>query len=190
MEDVEIAHKTLLYNGCPNVSILHCTSNYPAQFNEVNLLAMKSLQAHFGCTVGYSDHTIGSHVATCAVTMGAKILEKHFTFDKNAPGPDHVMSASPEELADYIKAVRNTECLLGDGIKKPQKSEVETKKVVQRYVVAKSNLPKGTKLTMEMLACKRGGYGGYEPKDIYKAIGQVLQQDVNEDDPINGSFFA
>ena len=122
--------------------------------------------------------------------MGGKILEKHFTFDKNAPGPDHIMSASPEELTKYVKTIRDAEILLGDGIKVPQKSEIATKKVVTKYVVAKHNIPKDTTLTMEMLSCKRGGYGGLKPKDINKAIGQVLSKDVSMDEAIHVGLFA
>jgi N-acetylneuraminate synthase/N,N'-diacetyllegionaminate synthase len=190
LDDVRMAYNTLASNGCPDIAILHCTSNYPAAPNEVNLLAMKTLKETFGVPVGYSDHTIGSTVAAYAVAMGGKILEKHFTFDKNAPGPDHIMSASPEELAAYVKTIRDAEVLLGDGIKVPQKSEIETKKVVTKYVVAKYNIPKGTQLTMEMLSCERGGYGGFKPKDINKAIGQVLSKDVSMDEGIHVGLFV
>jgi N-acetylneuraminate synthase/N,N'-diacetyllegionaminate synthase len=189
LDDVRLAYNTLTSSGCPDIAILHCTSNYPAAPNEVNLLAMKTLKETFGVPVGYSDHTIGSTVAAYAVAMGGKILEKHFTFDKNAPGPDHLMSASPEELTEYVKTIRDAEILLGDGIKVPQKSEIETKKVVTKYVVAKYNIPKNTKLTMEMLSCKRGGYGGFIPKDISKAIGQVVCKDVSMDEAIHEGLF-
>lgn len=189
LDEVKQAFYALTKSGCPEISLLHCTSNYPAAADEVNLLAMKTMQKYFGVTVGYSDHTIGSKVGTYAVAMGGQILEKHFTYDTNAVGPDHTASASPDELRKYVESVRNVELLLGSGIKIPQKSELKTKEVVTKYVVAKHDLSEGTLLDMSMLVCKRGGLGGLLPKHIDEAVGQILVSSVAKDTPIQPGLF-
>ena len=146
MQEVEEAMAALNQDGSPKIAILHCCSNYPAALEEVNLKAMASMRERFGCVVGYSDHTMGNEVACLAIGMGAKVLEKHFTYDVEAPGPDHKASLSPTELKEYIAVVRKSEMILGDGVKRPQPSELETKKVVQKFVVAAKDIPAGTVL--------------------------------------------
>jgi N,N'-diacetyllegionaminate synthase len=120
LAQVETAYGTLLASGAPAVSLLHCTTNYPCPMGEVNLLAMSTLKAAFRTEVGYSDHTDGIEVSVAAAALGASILEKHFTLDKSLPGPDHKASLDPTELAAMVRAVRNIEAALGDGIKRPQ----------------------------------------------------------------------
>ncbi len=136
--EVEKAYYTLLESGAPKVTILHCTSNYPASLESVNLKAMNTLKSVFNSTVGYSDHTEGIEVSLAAVALGAEVIEKHFTIDRGLPGPDHKASMSPVELKELVLRIRNIEkALSGSGSKILQPSEVETKKNS-----SKGNLPK------------------------------------------------
>jgi len=142
--EVEEAINTIKkINSKAKISLLHCTTNYPTPYEEVNLKAMQTLAAAFKLPVGYSDHTLGIEVPIAAVAMGAKIIEKHFTLDKNLSGPDHKASLEPGELKEMVKAIRNIEKSLGDGIKKPNKSEIEIMKVARKSIVASKNIKKG-----------------------------------------------
>jgi len=144
---------------------------------------MLTLKKEFDLPVGYSDHTLGILVPVMAVAMGAQVLEKHFTLNKNLPGPDHKASLEPEELKEMIKTIREVEKALGDGIKKPTKSEEKIKKVVRKSIVAKVDIPKGTKITKDMLDIKRPGTG-IEPKYLKKIIGRVAKKDIFKDEVI------
>jgi N-acetylneuraminate synthase/N,N'-diacetyllegionaminate synthase len=157
--DVERAYNILLDAGALSVTLLHCTSNYPCPMDEVNLTAMLTLKAAFHCEVGYSDHTLGIEVPIAAVALGAKIIEKHFTLDKTMDGPDHKASLNPEELAEMVRTIRNIEVALGNGIKRPNKSEEDTSKVVWKSIVATIKIEKGTVFTEENLTVKRTGDG-------------------------------
>ena len=156
---VALAYDTLLQAGADGVSLLHCTTNYPCPYNEVNLKAMITLREAFKCKVGYSDHTMGTEVPVAAVAMGAEIIEKHFTLDKNMEGPDHKASLEPAELKLMVQQIRNIEVALGDGIKQPNKSEAENAKVVQKSILAKRPIKKGEVLTEDILTVKRAGEG-------------------------------
>lgn len=156
---VALAYDTLLQAGADGVSLLHCTTNYPCPYNEVNLKAMITLREAFKCKVGYSDHTMGMEVPVAAVAMGAEIIEKHFTLDKNMEGPDHKASLEPAELKLMVQQIRNIEVALGDGIKRPNKSEEENAKVVQKSILAKRPIKKGEILTEDILTVKRAGEG-------------------------------
>ena len=156
---VALAYDTLLQAGADGVSLLHCTTNYPCPYNEVNLKAMITLREAFKCTVGYSDHTMGTEVPVAAVAMGAQIIEKHFTLDKNMEGPDHKASLEPAELKLMVRQIRNIEVALGDGIKRPNKSEAENAMVVQKSILAKRPIKKGEILTEDILTVKRAGKG-------------------------------
>ena len=159
LAQVATAYDTLLVAGAPEVSLLHCTTNYPCPKNEVNLKAMLTMKEAFKTKVGYSDHTMGTEIPIAAVAMGAEIIEKHFTLDCNMEGPDHKASLEPSELKHMVDCIRNIETALGDGIKRPNKSEVEISKVVLKSIVAKTPIKKGDLLSAENLTIKRAGSG-------------------------------
>ncbi len=155
MADVERAYYTLIDNGAPEVALLHCTSEYPAPLNTVNLKAMDTLKSVFLTTVGYSDHTEGIAISLAAAARGARIIEKHFTLDKTMEGPDHVASIDPIELKALVDGVRSIELSMGDGIKRIQSVEKGTQKVVQKGIYTTQDLKVGTVITEEMLVGKR-----------------------------------
>lgn len=166
-----------------DITVLHCVSEYPAPFEEVNLKAMLAIKEAFKVPVGLSDHTATEEASIAAVALGARVLEKHFTIDKDLPGPDHKASMSPAELKAYVQKVRNTELLLGDGIKQPTESEKRNIEGIRRSIVADRKLEKGTVLKEEYLACKRPG-SGIHPYDFDKIIGMTINKDFEEDEPI------
>jgi len=180
---VALAYDTLLQAGADGVSLLHCTTNYPCPYNEVNLKAMITLREAFKCKVGYSDHTMGTEVPVAAVAMGAEIIEKHFTLDKNMEGPDHKASLEPAELKLMVQQIRNIEVALGDGIKRPNKSETENAKVVQKSILAKRPIKKGEILTEDILTVKRAGEGISASLWDY-VIGAPAIKDFEIDEPI------
>ena len=141
------------------ITVLHCTSEYPAPMHEVNLRAMQSIADSFGVDVGYSDHTLGIEVSIAAVSLGAKVIEKHFTLDRNLPGPDHKASLEPVDLIGMIKAIRNIEVALGDGIKSPTSSERKNLSAVRKSIVAKCKIELGETFSNRNLEVKRPGDG-------------------------------
>jgi len=157
------------------ISILHCTSNYPASAADVNLRAMQTMRSVFGLPVGYSDHTQGTHIAAAAVAMGAEILEKHFTLDQNLPGPDHQASLSPSELHAYIRQVRDIEVALVTGEKTPVASELPVRELVRRSVVAAVDILQGQTVTNDMLEILRPGTG-IAPSDMEGIHGKKASQ--------------
>jgi len=183
LSDVDIAYRTLSESGATSVSLMHCTTNYPCPMNEVNLQAMQTLKYAFNCKVGYSDHTMGIEIPIAAVAMGAEIIEKHFTLDQEMDGPDHKASLNPMQLKDMIAAIRNIEKALGDGIKRPNKSELEISKVVLKRIVANCPIHKGEILTEEKLTVKRSSYG--INANLWETIiGSQALYDFNTDEPI------
>jgi len=175
-------------NSKAKISLLHCTNNYPTPYKEVNLKAMQTLAAAFKLPVGYSDHTLGIEVPVAAVAMGAKIIEKHFTLDKNLPGPDHRASLEPDELKEMVKAIRNIEMALGDGIKKPNKSEIEIMKVVRRSIIATRDIRVGEIIKETDITIKRPGTG-ILPKFKEIVIGMKLVSDIRQDEPFKWENF-
>ncbi len=161
--------------------LLHCVSNYPASFEEINLKAMLTLKKAFKLPVGYSDHTLGIEIPISAVALGAKVIEKHFTLDKNLPGPDHKASLEPQELKAMIIAIRNIEKALGNGIKKPNKSELEIMKVARRSLVAARDVKAGKVVQEEDIVIKRPGMG-VSPKFREMIIGMCLSKDIKKDE--------
>ena len=159
LAQVALAYDTLMQAGANSVSLLHCTTNYPCPFDEVNLRAMITLRDAFKCPVGYSDHTMGTEVPVAAVALGAEIIEKHFTLDRNMAGPDHKASLEPAELRLMVQQIRNIEAALGDGIKRPNRSEVENAKVVLKSILAQRPIKKGELLTSDNLVVKRASFG-------------------------------
>lgn len=160
------------------VVLLHCTSEYPAPFNEVNLRAMDTLESAFGLSVGYSDHTPGIHVALAAVARGASVIEKHFTLDRNLPGPDHRASLEPAELNTLVLEIRDIEASLGNGFKQPTQSEWKNRLIARKSLVAAKPIKAGEPM---VLACKRPGHG-VSPFDFWRLSGRPAQRDYSEDE--------
>ncbi len=184
----EAINTILSVNSKANISLLHCTTNYPAPYEEVNLKAMQTLAVAFKLPVGYSDHTLGIEVPVAAVAMGAKIIEKHFTLDKKLSGPDHKASLEPSELKEMVKAIRNIEMALGDRIKKPNKSEIEIMKVARRSLIATRDIRVGEIIKESDIAIKRPGTG-ILPKFKEIVIGMKLINDIRQDEPFRWENF-
>ena len=183
LSDVATAFDVLTEAGATDITLLHCTTNYPCPMDEVNLRAMQTMKDAFKCKVGYSDHTMGTEIPIAAVAMGAEIIEKHFTLDRNMEGPDHKASLEPHELKYMVDCIRNIEVALGDGLKKPNASEVEISKVVLKSIVAKSPVKKGDTLTPDNLTIKRAGSG--IPATYWDIIiGTKALRDFDIDEPI------
>ena len=182
LADVEKAYYTLIENGAQNVSLLHCTSEYPAPYDSVNLKAMQTLQQVFQTTIGYSDHTQGIEISIAAVALGARIIEKHFTLDKSLPGPDHKASLDPVEFKQMVKCIRNVEKAIGNGIKKPNASELATKKIVGKGLYTKHKMTKGTVITENDLVGKRPETD-LSIADANLIIGKKIKNDLNKGEP-------
>ena len=166
-----------------DLTILHCTTEYPAPFKEVNLNAMRTIHKEFGTNIGYSDHTEGIEVAIAAVALGAKVIEKHITLDNKMKGPDHQTSLEPNIFKEMVKYIRNIEISLGDGIKKPSESEIKNLGIVRKSVVAKEYIKKGELFTEENLTTKRPGTG-IDPMNWNKIIGTLSSKYFNPDELI------
>jgi N-acetylneuraminate synthase len=158
------------------VTLLHCTTEYPAPFDQVNLKAMNTLANAFNLPVGYSDHTPGIHISLAAVALGAQVIEKHFTSDRSLPGPDHQASLEPSELKQLVKAIREIELALGDGIKRPTASEWKNRDVARKSLVAIKAIRAGEVFTEENLTCKRPGTG-ISPALYWQTLGQIAKKD-------------
>jgi N,N'-diacetyllegionaminate synthase len=185
LADIEAALNSLIESGTDKhkITILHATTDYPTQMPDVNLMAMQTIAQAFKVKVGYSDHTPGIEVPIAAVALGASIIEKHFTLDKNLPGPDHKASLEPDELKAMVKAMRNIEIALGDGIKRPSASEQKNMQVVRKSLVALIDIKKGEVFSEKNLTVKRPGLG-ISPMRWNEVIGQVAQKDYQVDDLI------
>lgn len=183
--EIEAAIDVLEQAGTPraNITVLHCTTEYPAPMAEVNLRAMQSIHTTFGVAVGYSDHTPGIEVAIAAVAMGASVIEKHFTLDRSLPGPDHKASLEPEELKAMVAAIRNIEVALGDGIKRLTPSEARNKPVVRKSLVASQAIKAGEVFSAQNITTKRPGTG-ISPMCWDEVMGRVAQKNYKEDDLI------
>ncbi len=187
--EVEEAINTIkIVNSRTEIFLLHCTTNYPTPYEEVNLKAMQTLAAAFKLPVGYSDHTLGIKLPIAAVAMGAKIIEKHFTLDKKLPGPDHKASLEPDELEEMVKAIRNIEKALGDGIKKPNKSEIEIMKVARRSLITTRDIRVGEIIKESDIAIKRPGTG-ILPKFKEIIMGMKLINNIRQDEPFRWEDF-
>ncbi len=166
-----------------NLIVLHCTTDYPSKIEDVNLRAMNTIKNECNVLVGYSDHTEGIIVPQIAVAHGAVVIEKHFTLDKNLPGPDHKASLNPSELKEMVKAIRHVEKILGSHKKDITKSEKEIMKIARKSLVAAVNIKKGSLIKKEMLIIKRPGYG-ISPIDINKILGKKVVSDIKKDELI------
>lgn len=183
--EVETAIRVLEESGTQRsrITVLHCNTQYPTPIWDVNLNAMVSMKHAFGVEVGYSDHTIGIEVCIAAVALGATVIEKHFTLDRNLPGPDHAASLEPCELKEMVRAIRNIEQALGDGIKKPTRSELENQEVARKSIVAAVSIAKGERFTEANLTVKRPG-SGVSPMLWDKVIDRHATRDYLPDELI------
>jgi N,N'-diacetyllegionaminate synthase len=166
-----------------NITVLHCNTEYPTPMDDVNLRAMLTIREAFGVAVGYSDHTLGIEVPIAAVALGATVIEKHFTLDRNLPGPDHLASLEPVELKAMVQAIRNIEKALGDGIKRPSPSELKNKPVARKSLVARRAIKVGEVFTAENLTTKRPGTG-ISPMRWDEFIGRLAKRDFSPDELI------
>ncbi len=185
MDEIHAAIDALEAAGTPRtiITVLHCTTEYPTPMAEVNLRAMLSIQKAFGVEVGYSDHTRGIEVAIAAVALGASVIEKHFTIDRNLPGPDHKASLEPEELKAMVAGIRNIEIALGDGIKRFTPSEAGNRPVARKSLVASRDIRKGEMFSGENITAKRPGTG-ISPMRWDAVIDRRAPRDFSQDELI------
>lgn len=183
MQEIEDAVNIFKEYGTTDITILHCTTQYPTLFEDVNLNAMLSIKEKFGYDVGYSDHTKGIEVPIAAVALGATVIEKHFTLDNNMIGPDHKASLQPDELKKMVESIRNIELSLGDGRKVVANSEKENISIARKSIVAKKSIRKGQLLSEENITVKRPG-DGISPMKWFDILGTVAIRDFEEDELI------
>jgi len=181
--EIEEALNVIRNEGVEDIVLLHCVTSYPVKMEDVNLSVIETLRHTFKLPVGFSDHTLGITIPIAAVALGACMIEKHFTLDRNLPGPDHKASLEPDELKEMVQAIRDVEKALGDGIKQPTVAEKEIKKVARRSIVAKVDISEGTVITGDMLDVKRPGTG-IEPKYMREIIGKRVKAYITKDDLI------
>lgn len=184
LEDIDLSIKALKEGGATDITLLHCTTNYPCPFDSVNLNAINTLKEKYNLPVGYSDHTKGIEVAIAAVAKGATVIEKHFTLDSNMEGPDHLASTEPDEFKKMVESIRNIEKALGDGKKVPTNDEINISKVVLKRIVAIKEIRKGETIKEDMIACKRSENG--EPARNWDlVVGSIANKDYSIDEGIN-----
>jgi N-acetylneuraminate synthase len=183
--DIENAIDVIEQAGTPRskITVLHCTTEYPTPMAEVNLRAMQSIHAAFGVPTGYSDHTPGIEVAIAAVALGATVIEKHFTLNRNLPGPDHQASLEPHELAAMVSAIRNIEVALGDGVKRLTPSEARNKPIARKSLVASQAIKRGEAFSAQNMTAKRPGTG-VSPMRWDDVIGRTATRDFLPDELI------
>ena len=185
MSEIGAAIKVLEQGGTPRqqITVLHCNTEYPTPMRDVNLRAMLSIRDAYGVQVGYSDHTAGIEVPIAAVALGAIVIEKHFTLDRNLPGPDHQASLEPGELKAMVAAIRNIELAMGDGVKRPSASEAKNIAIARKSLVAACPIRAGEPYTLDNLAIKRPGTG-VSPMRLNEMLGQVAGRDFQVDELI------
>lgn len=183
LEEVEAAITLLKENGAGPITILHCTTQYPTDYEDVNLSAMKTLAERFGLPVGYSDHTRGIEVPVAAVAMGACVIEKHFTLNRKMQGPDHKASLEPKELAQMVSEIRHIEAAIGNGIKQPSEAERPNQAIARKSIVASRDIGVGEVFTEENITTKRPG-NGISPMRWNEIIGMRAVRDFREDELI------
>ncbi len=187
MDDIKNALNIFLEVGIKKneITILHCNTEYPTPMKDVNLIAMLHIQKEFGTAIGYSDHTLGIEVPIAAVSLGAKIIEKHFTLDKTMPGPDHPASLEPLELKSMVSAIRNIDLAVsGSGLKEPSVSELKNIEIARKSIVAQTKINKGELFTEENLTVKRPG-AGISPMKWDFVIGKIAVKDFEVDELIS-----
>lgn len=182
MKEIEAAVDVMMNQGLPkkNITVLHCNTQYPTPYNDVNLLAMKTIGKTIGVDVGYSDHTLGIEVSIAAAALGAVVIEKHFTIDRNLPGPDHKASLEPGELKAMISAIRNVElAIAGDGAKYPSESEKPNIAVARKSLHVNRDINKGEKINIDDLAVLRPG-DGISPMLIDVVTGKIALKEIKQ----------
>lgn len=183
LQEIRAAINVLQANGTTGIKLLHCNTEYPTPFEDVNLKAVQTMRDKFQMEVGYSDHTKGIEVPIAAVALGATIIEKHFTLDRNMEGPDHKASLEPQELAEMVCCIRNIEKALGTGDKAPSPSEKKNIAVARKSIVAKSKIKAGDTLTEDNVTVKRPGTG-ISPMKWFEVLGTKAVKDFDEDELI------
>lgn len=183
LSEIEEALEVIKEAGTEDITILHCNTEYPTPMKDVNLNAMNTIKEAFKVKIGYSDHTLGTEIPIAAVALGAEVIEKHFTLDKEMEGPDHKASLDPSELKLMVDGIRNIEKALGAGLKKPSESEAKNKPIARKSIVAKRNIKEGEVFTEENLAIKRPGTG-ISPMKWDEVMGQKACKDFKEDELI------
>lgn len=183
LEEIKTALTILRENGTTDISVLHCNTEYPTPMEDVNLKAMNTIKEELKVEVGYSDHTLGIEIPIAAVALGAKIIEKHITLDRNMEGPDHKASVEPDELKQMVSSIRNIEKALGNGVKKASKSEAKYIEIARKSIIADVNIKKGEIFTEQNLTVKRPGTG-ISPMKWDEVIGKTAKRDFNEDELI------
>jgi N-acetylneuraminate synthase/N,N'-diacetyllegionaminate synthase len=181
MSEVSDAVNVFLDKGLKRdqLTVLHCNTEYPTPFEDVNLKAMLQFRDNLGLNYGYSDHTLGAEVAIAAVSLGASVIEKHFTLDKNLPGPDHIASLEPEELRSFIQSIRNTELLIsGTGIKEPSSSELKNKEIARKSIHLIKGKKQGEIISFDDLEMKRPG-NGISPMEYDKVLNKIVTRDLS-----------
>jgi N,N'-diacetyllegionaminate synthase len=183
--EIEAALDACEIAGTPRsrVTVLHCNTEYPTPMSDVNLRAMCSIRDAFGVAVGYSDHTLGIEVPIAAVALGATVIEKHLTLDRNLPGPDHKASLEPDEFAAMVRAIRNIEQAMGDGTKRPSPSESKNKSIARKSLVAARSIKAGERFTPENLTAKRPGTG-VSPMRWDEVMGRTATRNYGADEMI------
>jgi N,N'-diacetyllegionaminate synthase len=183
MEEVKNTLKIYEEAGNNNIVLLHCVSNYPCSDESLNMKVIQNLKESFGMPIGYSDHSMGCEAAIMAVTMGACIVEKHFTIDKNLQGPDHKASATPNEFLQLVKSVRRAEIMLGSSEKKVQKEEQQMSQVSRKSIVMRNSMKSGDEIKLVNLELKRPGTG-LMAKEINLLVGKKLNKYLKKNDLI------
>lgn len=183
ISEIEDAVNVIREIGNNDLVVLHCVSSYPTEAEEVNLRKMLTIKQAFDVLVGFSDHTVGIVAAPAAVALGAKVIEKHFTLDKNLPGPDHWFSADPKELTQLVQAIRYVEKALGSYVVKPTSKEIEMRKIGRRSIVAAKDIKKGELITKEVLSVKKPGTG-LPPKFIKYILKKKAKVNIKKDELI------
>ena len=187
MDEIRAALDILENNGSGEITVLQCNTEYPTPYADVNLLAMKQMEDAFHKRVGYSDHTRGIEIPIAAAALGARVIEKHFTLDRNMEGPDHRASLEPDELASMVQAVRNVEQALGDGKKRRTTSEEHNAKLVRKSIVASAPIRMGELFTTDNITSKRPGTG-VSPMEWYRVLGKRAQRDYEPDELIGKEY--
>lgn len=184
LDEVKASVDAILAEGNDDITLLHAITSYPTHPQHVNLKAMQTLQREFPLlSVGYSDHTLGPLACVASVAMGAKVIERHFTLDKNAEGPDHMLSSDPEEMKYIVDQVRTLELMLGNGIKRPSDAELGTRINNRKSIVATARIQKGEEITLANIDIKRPGTG-IEPKFFFQILGSTAVRDIADDEVI------
>lgn len=188
LNDIKIALEVIYKTGNRKVILLHCAINYPPKYEDLNLRAMDTMRGKFKVPVGFSDHTMEITSDIVAVARGANVIEKHFTLNRKLPGPDHPFALEPDELKNMVKAIRDTEAALGSPVKRHTKAEEQMYKLGRRSLVAACNIPKGTRISREMIDVKRPGFG-IPTKMMNRVIGRTARSDIEEDDILTWKMF-